>query len=314
MSTIPFKRNRGEHDDRGLLFPGLRTFCAFVTGWIISGIALLPIGLAEAQELEAETVKSVDETSEPPDDASESKTLVDRLEHKVMLWQTANGLDQGDVILTGYDGVIWLEGRVGLTDWLELDGYFSAPIFYALVGGSLRTHFPVGKNLRASIGASGGYTSYFPVQEDMNNDHLAYFGGSFELTGKYKKHLFNFSLAAHGFYTENPNCLGDYCYEEMDGPKKKLWPGAVVMSGLGYRYSLNDTWSLQAELLVTFYSRQKPREFFLPLFTWGARWHTEHFFGDLGLIAPIVEGYYEKGNTGQYLPLGLPYFSIGSMF
>ena len=157
--------------------PRLGALCALRLGIVMASLVILPIGVSEAGELESENVQSTDETTEPSDDASESKTLVDRLEHKIMLWQTANGLDQGDVILTGYDGVIWLEGRVGLTDWLELDGYFSTPIFYAIVGGSLRTHFPVGKNFRASIGASGGYASYFPIQEDMNNSHLAYFGG-----------------------------------------------------------------------------------------------------------------------------------------
>ena len=320
------------------LSPRLGSLHALALGILVLGLAMLPIEVSEAEESEssdmespAETIESFDcetswnctktsrvdspaETTESLDEISEASALIDRLQHKTLLLQTAKGLNQGDVILTGYDGPVWLEGRVGLTDWLELDGYFSYLYVFMLGGGAIRVHFPVGEHLDAAVGLSGGYFDGQPFQSDGEDLNLAYFGGSFELTGGFGKHLFTGSVGAHGIYEEN--CWGDNCFYE--GPEKRVYPGSIMTVGFGYRYLVNEMWSVQTEAIAMFYTRWTPFEpvvhGIVPvLITGGGRWHMGRFFGDLGLVYPIVKGYYGEDSPGRYFPLGIPYFSVGVM-
>ncbi len=292
--------------------PRMGPLCALRLGILMASLIMLPIGVSEAGELESADVVSSTETVESSDETSEASALIDRLQHKTLLLQTAKGLDQGDVVLTGYDGPVWLEGRVGLTDWLELDGYFSYLHAYLIGGGEMRVHFPVGDHLDIAVGASGGYMDIVPFYHDFEDNNMAWFGGSFELTAEFERHLLTFSAAAHGIHAET--CMGDRC--DYDGPIKDVLPGALMITGLGYRYRVNDFWSVQTEATAVFYSKMSLKEFkeeAVLLLTGGGRWHTGRVFGDLGLIYPLSSWYYDGGAPGLYFPLGIPYFSVGVM-
>ncbi len=222
---------------------------------------------------------------------------------RIALSSTAYGLKQGETTMVGLYGVGWAINH-GLTDNLELTILANLPVGAMGVLPGLRFHTDRDKPTAWAIGAHAGLGSVF-----TNTDVFLWNAGfDTELSRRIgSRHFINLELSFNISAIQHvADSQGDYSEEFM-----------LTMLALGYRVAFAKHWSFALEYHLPFWTQfhqdaRSPRENIFGFFVYGFRGHGKILFGDVGLFIPTGTVY--TNALVSYVPLGIPYASIGVHF
>ena len=223
------------------------------------------------------------------------KRNVESTRHRLHYTPTAVGLKKGEATITGYIAAAW-NFEYGFHENLQAGVVTVLPISIIGIIPTVKFHGAVTDYLHLSIGGFGGCLLSY-----VGSGGSVFLGGGQGVASFVSgKHLINFSFSAMsaGISTEHG-------WEGADG--------ALLVPSLGYRLEMHRNWSFQADLtplLVVNTKKLESENFWL--LNYGVRGHGDLFFGDLGFTMPLVKSFLD--NVWRYVPLGIPYFSLGFHF
>ncbi len=244
--------------------------------------------------LEAETppemAQPAVETPKTEEIRNESSTR-----HRLMYTQTALGVEKGQTTITGYLAAVW-DFQYGLHDNVQLGVVTILPISVFGLLPTFKFHGKVNDFLHLSIGGFGGMITTYVASVDF---YAWVAGGQAAASFVFDNHLFNLSFTS---FTAGK-------YED----RWRNYDGAVLIPALGYRYGFHRDWSFQTNLSPAFFVESGRTEVSrIWLWSYGFRGHGEVMYGDIGFTMPLHKDFFNA--VWKYLPLGIPYVSLGFHF
>ncbi|MBN1496472.1 MAG: hypothetical protein JXA07_06865 [Spirochaetes bacterium] len=225
---------------------------------------------------------------------------------RIILSRTAVPNAAKELNLTGYAAGLW-DIAYTVNPNLTIGVVVQLPILsvgvmpHISMNTFLSKHFAIGAGLFAGI--------WVPYVNNTDASFGVVGGAHFAATYVKGRHMLNLSAMCAGVGSHDK--LNGFLFEE----------GLAVLTSLGYRYSINTNWAFLFEVHAPFVvdfndsmsnnaAKNHYGEYWGVLY--GFRAHGGHVFGDFGFILPISKEFV----TGlwRYLPLGIPYFSIGMRF
>ncbi len=212
---------------------------------------------------------------------------VDATRQRIIVFPTALGPPKGQSSFTGYGAALW-HYEYGASDSATLGLYAVLPIGVAGVFPSVSLHSVVDAHVAVGAGAVGGIVTAYTTGDSL----WAAFGHA-EVTYFDDENIFNVGLLAG-----------------TAGANGETADGVLLLPNVGYRRLISRTWSFQTEITPPFVtgggSDVNGRVWVL---NYGLRVHGDAVFGDFGFSMPIAKGFFDE--AWKYLPLGVPYFTLG---
>lgn len=284
----------------------------FATLFIFIIVSKSVLLMAEDEKGSDETAIKLEETgrvekaAKKDEKAAAEDDAVYPTQDRIIFSRTAIGNQPRDLHLTGYAAGIWdidyaVNRNVTLGIAIQLPILSVGAVPHLTVNTNVTGNFAVGAGLFA--GVWGQYLS------NPEASILMAAGTHAAATWIKGPHMVNLGIMA-----------ADYAsYSKKDD--FILGPGLGVLASFGYRYSINKNWAFLFEVHTPFLidvTKSPSRN--LAEYNYGEIWavmygfrgHGDHIFGDFGFMLPLFPEYIT--HVWPYLPLGIPYFSIGMKF
>ncbi len=282
---------------------GMLNFLPLLLLFIMSPSVLL---MAEDAGSAADNTVIIDETVKKDDKAAVEDESCDQTQDRIIFSRTALGNRPRDLHLTGYAAGIWdidytVNPNVTIGVAVQLPILSVGAIPHISFNKYVTRNFALGAGLFAGV--------WVPYVDNGDGNVYMGFGGHAAATWVKGPHMVNLGVMA-------ADCAG---FNKKS--KFSIVEGLGVLASFGYRYSINKNWAFLLEVHTPFVidfnkslswnvSKNKYGQLWAVMY--GFRGHGGDVFGDIGFILPLEEWYIKS--LWLFLPLGIPYFSIGMKF
>ena len=214
---------------------------------------------------------------------------------RIVMSNTALGLESGDLLITGYAAGLW-QFDYALNENLQLGAFVVLPGMAAGVFPTLKAQVDLTDSIALGGGVFGGV--FGPFTSGVGDWSIWMLGGHMEMT---------FSITRNNVINMGMT-VAYWGYGLTDTYPSN---GVLLIPNLGFRTTFDPRWSFQVELSMPFYAEKEGSQWAGDLFLlfYGFRGHGELIFGDIGFALPIFDEYIRY--IWKYTPIGIPYFSIG---
>ncbi len=250
------------------------------------------------------TQESATKSASPPPkpDSTDAIRLVEKTRNRMILNQTAIALDKGEYQIVTYAFGAWML-QYGITDAFEFDFRVNLPVLNYGFSPGLRYRKAVSEHLHLGFGGSIWYDASY-IDNVTGRFHL-----NFDAQMTYQIKMLSFNL---GFWFLQPlfthRSGGDHG-ESFDNYH-------LLAFSPGLRLEVHKIWSVQTEFIFPLLLNKDNGgvrvDEFMVLILYGARVHGDLLYGDFGFIFPVWDSFTD--NLWKYMPLGIPYFSLGFSF
>lgn len=219
---------------------------------------------------------------------------------RVIMGKSAVAPRKGQFSATGYIASIW-DINYSPTDNITAGAYVNIPYYF--VGAIPYIRYCKELNRNWSVGGAFGAGFITSYVDNPNNEGVFLSGGYAAVTGLFGRHMINFSTLV----------AGGSVYSNEENIDFNFINNLLFVPNAGYLFALNNRISLLSEIAFPAGSGElSDINGEIVIINYGVRISGTNLYGDIGFCLPMYEGF--VNSAWKYIPLGVPYFTLGVRF